>query len=352
MENITPVSPLPSKKIIRISKKKLVIWVIILLVIGFLAYGALYIRQKTFGTNNSASIQMPCIESPGVKCPSSNNKRYDSNYYPNTNSEDITDTREFNKVSYKGDIKTRKVKDVMDGVQDAIEIADGRIDNLNVSTNYGHAIFVIPKSNLADFKEDIEKLTHKKLYTETTTSQNLLGQKQNIEEQTENTNESLASLKLQQQNLTASHNKFIANLEAQLPGILKDLSDTRIKQASTTDEAELAQLAKDEAKNLQRETITRGAIKTENTNYNNNYQNLQNQINSYNTTLTGLEKQDEKFENNIETVNGYITVGFISYWDMLKIFSPIHPTFLIIILVIIIWLCIRKKSYVPKVQFV
>lgn len=352
MENTTPVSPLPSKKVIRISKKKIIIWVIILLVIGFLAYGTLYIRQKTFGTNNSASIQIPCIESAGIKCPGSNskksNKEYNSSYYPNTNSGDITDTREFNKVSYKGDIKTRKVEDVMDGVQDAIEIADGRIDNLNVSTNYGHAIFVIPKSNLADFKEDIEKLTHKKLYTETTTSQNLLGQKQNIEEQTDNTTTSLANLKTQQQTLTTSHNKKLADLNLDLKEVQGDLTSTRANYTLTPNNDLSGQITM----LMQSEAMIKQKISNENSSYTSSNQSLQNQINSYNSTLTGLVKQDEKFENNIETVNGYITVGFISYWDMLKIFSPIHPTFLIIILVIIIWLCIRKKSYVPKVVFV
>ncbi len=339
-----------NRKVIRVSRKKLTIWIVVLIVVAFLAYAGFKILTQTFGTNSDrysqGSVQIPCIPGAGVDCGGGSSKNYNNS--ANTGRSSVDDTREFMKVGYRADLKTRKVEDVMHDVKSEIELAEGRIDNLNESTKYSQVTFVIPKSNFETFKEEVEALTHKKLYTHTTTSQNLLDQKQSIEERASNASNTLSQLQAKQQTQTNAHNKKIADLQAQLKETQRDLATTRANYAATPSNDLKAQetiLAKSE-------TSIQQQIALENSNYAYLNQSTQNEINSANTNLASIGKQDVLFTDNIETVNGFISVTWINTWDLLKVFSPVHPTIIIIILVIILWLCIRRKNYVPKVEFV
>lgn len=68
--------------------------------------------------------------------------------------------------------------------------------------------------------------------------------------------------------------------------------------------------------------------------------------------LKNIEKTDEQFTDDIETVNGTVNVSWVTLWQMAEIFSPIHPTLVVIIIIIIGWFYFRHKSYVPKVEFI
>jgi hypothetical protein len=67
--------------------------------------------------------------------------------------------------------------------------------------------------------------------------------------------------------------------------------------------------------------------------------------------LANINKQDNQFADNIETVNGSVRITWISMWQMVKIFSPIHPTFIIIILGIVLGVFLNRKGKIPKVEF-
>jgi hypothetical protein len=342
MENM----PLEGKKVIRISRKKLAVVVVIILVVGFLFLknnrysGPIYTMMG--GIESSKSISLPTIP---YGSPSSR-----PDYYGGDSS--IKDTREFMKVNYQAEIKTRDVKDVMRDVKSAINDADGRVDNFNETQKYASISFVIPKSELSDFKDEIESLTHEKLYFENSSAQNLLGQKQSIEQQEEYAQNSLADLQKQQKDLTITHTQIVNSLQKQITNTQKDLVSVRAIIFTTTDANTLVALRNQESILVQQETSLKQSLSSENKNYTNNNQNLQNQIDGVNAQIKNIEEQDEDFADNIETVNGYISVNWISFWNMAKIFSPIHPGFIITVLVLLAWYFLSKKNYLPSVELV
>lgn len=353
----------PKEKRIKISKKKFksfIVVIIVLLIVG--GIGAFFIlgSLNTARTKNSDNeIAIPCIESPGISCPGSDYEYRD--YDTNTN-KGISDTREFLKVGYNAEIKTREVKDVMRDVKDAIETADGRIDAINESTKSSYVRFVVPKSQFEDFRDEIESLTKEKLYTETISGQNKLSEKQSIEQREERANDSLTSLQNQLTSLNSRHNSTLnsyqielTNKQKEITNTQKELNSVRLEIQKTTDQEILVSLRAQETtlvnrvSNLkQNENSINQKIATENSQYSSNKQNLDSKIGSANNEIVNVAKQDENFTENVETVDGYINVDWISYWDMAKIYSPIHPTFVVIILVLVLfyYFVFRKVEFV------
>lgn len=329
------------KKVLRISRKKFIVTIVVIVVLFILGCGVyLFNSTRYFGLeNNSAGVMAPSV--PGV---------YDgeSNYYRNqNNTPSINDTREFMKTSYNTTIQTRNVKNILREVKGAIKVANGRIDSLNENPKNSYVRFVVPKVNFESFKEEIESITHEKLITENISSENLLNQKQSIEEQQQNANNSLASLQQQQKDLLAKHTQTKNKLQSEIANLQNQLyvMDPGPEGFNQDDLALRQDLFNKIAQKNQQ-------IISENSNFNTNNQNINNQINSVNSQIAGIKQQDTNFTDNIETVNGSISVKWISLWQLARIFSPISPVIIIIILVIGLWYFLKRKNYLPGVEFV
>ena len=93
-------------------------------------------------------------------------------------------------------------------------------------------------------------------------------------------------------------------------------------------------------------------LATENANYSANSNNLKIQIDTAVAQGEGVKQADTDFTDNIETVSGYISIRWISLWELAKIFSPIHPTIIVLVIIAIVWYVLRKKRVLPKVEFV
>jgi predicted nucleic acid-binding Zn-ribbon protein len=334
-----------TKKIIKVSRKKAAIFAVavILIVWGFMMFN---------NKNYRYSDIVPMMESSdGVSLPSSS--MMPDRYYPNYNDTSSTkDTREFMKVTYSAEIKTRDVKDVIGDVKNAIRDADGRMDNLKESPIYGYVNFVIPKSKFDSFKDEIENITHKKLITESISSRNLLNQKQSIEEQQKIATDSLVNLQQQQKDLTTKHTQAVSNIQKEITNTENQLTVIWTKISTTTDTNTLVTLRNQEYSLSQQIILLQQNLSSENKIFTNNNQNLKNQIDNINAQLENIAKQDTNFTDNVETVNGSISVQWVSWWKLAKIFSPIHPTLIIIVLILLAWYFLSRKNYLPSVEFV
>ena len=341
MENI-------EKKVIKVSKRKLMFFLFIIALLAFIL-----IRLSFLSVNNIGSYNTGVMYKTTQSGNNALERMVPPEYYPYQNSTpSVNDTREFLKTSYSADIKTRNVKSALRDVKSAVRVASGRIDNLNENEKYGYVSFVIPKINFENFKDEIESITNEKLIVENISSENLLGQKQNIEEQNKNATDSLLTLQQQKKDLTSKHTQSINKFESNITELESKLVQIDLILPRISDSVQITALQG------QRNTIT-GAIDQlkqqlllENSSYNTKNQNLKNQIDSVNGELSGIAKQDTNFTNNIETVNGSIRVEWVSLWQLVKVFSPIHPTIIIVILVIIIWYILKRKSFLPKIELV
>jgi Ca2+/Na+ antiporter len=146
------------------------------------------------------------LGAPGSRAPSmgfeNDRNSYDGSYNKGYGNPSISDTREFLKTSYASEIKTRDVSDTVKDVKNSVKGADGRIDSLESSEKYGYISFVVPKSKFEAFRDEIESLTHEKLYTEDISSKNLLTQKQGIEEQETDVNYRLTNIQIEKERIT------------------------------------------------------------------------------------------------------------------------------------------------------
>jgi hypothetical protein len=78
---------------------------------------------------------------------------------------------------------------------------------------------------------------------------------------------------------------------------------------------------------------------------------LEQKISESQKVLQGVTVQDSKFNENIETVEGSITIRWISLWKLMTVFSPINPIFIISILLVLFWYLLRKLNKVPMIVF-
>ncbi len=341
------------------SKKMILKSIITLVVLGGL-YVVANISTNVVGIGSGGNVNnyIPCVvddqpSMPGCQSGGGSAIRESSRYYGNNydgNTPPVTDTREFMKVSYSAEIKSRDIGDVMKDIKGAIRDASGRIDTFNTSEKYGYINFVVEKSKFDDFRDEIESLVHAKLYTENISSQNLLGQKQAIEQQAETTTKSLLELQQDQKTLTAKHTTTIANLQKELASVRAQLVLVRQNITNTTDQNEINTLRYQESTLLNQESRTQQSINTENTTFTNKNNTLNQQIAGINSNLGNIAKQDTALTNNVETVNGTIRVQWISLWQMTKIFSPIHPTIIIIVLVLVGLYVAGRKGYFSRVE--
>ncbi len=352
-----------NKMIERGSHKSTAKFIIIFVVICGVLWLAYNLLTSTFGVGPTQITEdsIPCISGPGIMCPDDGytGRSYNSlersisisknsNYYQDQ-TPTIEDTREFIKMSYNSTIKTRKVSEIVTNVKNIIAGADGRVDSFNSSEKRGYISFVVDKDKFEDLRSQVAKLVNAKLYVENISGQNLLSQKQNIEEQATATINTLESLKNQLASLEKSHTQNVSAINKQLSSIRSQLTSVRASIAVTTDPTIMTSLRSQETLLMQQESTQNTKLGNENKSYNSQKQNLNNDINAWNNNLTYVSNQDMQFTNNVETVNGYITVSWISYWDMAKLFSPIHPLLIIIILIFVSWLPLRHKKIMPKV---
>ncbi|MES2436547.1 MAG: hypothetical protein V4519_00890 [Patescibacteria group bacterium] len=334
------------RKVVRISRNKVLFGSIVLVAL------ILFAAQMSMSTMGLKPVELRNSEIPGVAS-SPTSYPYDGGYgRPYNGTSDITDTREFLKVSYNGNIKTRDVSDVVKDVKGAIREVEGRIDSESTSPQHGYVSFVVPKSTFENFRAQIESITHAKLYTETVSSQNLLGEKQGIEQNMQAATTSLATLEQEKKTLDAKHAQASASIKRDTTSVQSQLVSVRQRMNTAQDENEYASLQTEESTLNYRLSVLQENLNKENRTYANQNANLVAYIEQAKKTVDGVVKQDTQFTNNVETVNGYVAVQWVSLWDLAVLFSPVHPCIVILILIAIAIFYTYRKGYIPKVEFV
>lgn len=356
----------PEQKTVTISLKKIVKWAIIIILILIAARLTWRVTHRSYyglGVADSVGGDVASVSfddgSAKLANPMSSGAFYGGNplteMFGNNNGS-IADTRQFMKVNYSGDIKTRDVKDTARDVRGIIRDMEGRVDSETVTERYARVSFVIPKSNLDDFRDEIESLTHKKLYTENTSSENLLAQKQNIEERSDLTTKSLSDLQSEKSKAEAAHKKELAALQTQLNNLTTSVETMRTKldtmpgvEEGSPEQVQAKMLQENYINTSNQITELKNKITQKTQTFTENKNNFNSAIAQFNNQLGEIKKDDKKFTENIETVNGSVSMQWVSIWQLAKVFSPVHPIIIIIILALILWYILKKMRIVPLV---
>ncbi len=257
-------------------------------------------------------------------------------YYQKT---DITDTREYLKTSFGFEIKTRHVEKMHTRLKTIIRGYGGRIDNSTVSKEYARLTFVLPKTDYDSFVEEVRDMFPKKFITVHENSTNLLGQKQNIEQQTEKSNTRIESLTDTREGVIKTHDEKVASLQKEinrLNGIIYSLVQQR-KTVSSTDEASLKKI-NDQINYYNRSlNAQKQALAEENSQHQKSLEGLDRLIKAEENQLTNLEKQDQNLLNNVETVDGTIEIRWISIFNIVNLYVPIYKIIIVSCIAIILF---------------
>jgi len=112
--------------------------------------------------------------------------------YPGT-TPDAGDTREFLKTNYSAEMLTRNLESLSRRVLTTVRGHGGRIDQESVSPTYGYVSFVVPMSTYEAFRTELESLVGSRFISVSISSENFLPQKQSIEEQQKQADTALAT---------------------------------------------------------------------------------------------------------------------------------------------------------------
>jgi len=295
--------------------------------------------QKT-GLSESASISEKIMGTVSDYVDS-----FSRHYY--SQSPDITDTREYLKTTFGLDIKTRKVEKTYTRVKTIIRGYGGRIDNSSLSEKYARLSFVVPKSDYDSFVEEVQGMFPEKFIKLSENTSNLLPQKQHIEEQTEQTNKTLDELKQDRTDLVKNHEEKVASLQKEvnrLNGIIYSLMGQR-KDIPTTDTIALQKINEQINYNLRLRNTQNESLNNENNQYQKNLNALDQRISAQENRLIELDKQDTNLLNNVETVDGTISIRWISLFEIVNLYIPVYKTLIILfVLIIIFYLFVGHKS--------
>lgn len=227
----------------------------------------------------------------------------------------ITDTREFLKTDYSATMLTRRVQELTRKAETIVRGHDGRVDNTSSSEKYGYVSFVVPMSEFELFRTEIESLVRQRFLTVQISQQNLLPQKQDIEETQKQVEQGLADLKESRQKAINTYNALARNLESQLAKVQAEINTLSANPSDPNNQARLAQLQTNLANLQSRLSSERAAHASKLASYDN-------QIKYTDTSLTAVKNQDQKLLDSVATVRGSLSFQWISLWDMAQLYLP------------------------------
>src|SRR3989344_3542072 len=265
------------------------------------------VPMRDIGVSNAVSVQ-GTMASPAY---------YPDKYpYPYYNPEvPVTDTREFLKVSYGASMQTRDVQGLTRRVETTVRGYDGRIDQESSSPKYGYVSFVVPQAKYEAFRDELEGLVDSRFLTVNISSQNLLPQKQSIEEQQEQAESTLADYKAARQKIVNAHANAIKSLQSQIDADAEELIFLRAQTQTPQIQAQI-QAMYDEW------LLLNQRLANENASYSSQLRNADANIAYAEKWQTAVETQDQALLDTVATVTGSVSLQWISYWAMAQLYLP------------------------------
>src|SRR3989338_1007359 len=227
----------------------------------------------------------------------------------------ITDTREFLKVNYNAEMRTRDVGGLVRRVETTVRGYDGRIDQESSSPKYGYVNFAVPMSKYDAFRTELEGLVDSRFLTLNISSQNLLPQKQSIEEQQKQADSTLADYKAARQKIVSAHTSAAQSLQSQINADEQQLTSLRAQPQTVEVQAQIQALTN--------EVITlRARLSNENASYSAQLKNADANIKYAEDWQKAVKTQDQALLDNVATVTGSVSIQWISLWEMAQLYLP------------------------------
>ncbi len=236
--------------------------------------------------------------------------------YPYRNPEvPAVDTREFLKVRYDARMRTRDVSGLAHRVEATVREYKGRVDTAQSSSQAGYVSFVVPMNTYAAFRTEIEQLVGSRFLSVNIQSENLLPQKQSIEEQQKQADTSLAGYKTVRATVVDNHVSAIKNIQQQIEREAAQLLSLRSQPQTPQLQAQIDGVLDDVA-------ALREALTIENENYKNQLAYAEANIKNAQEWQSSVKKQDATLMDDVATVSGSVSLQWISAWGIALLYLP------------------------------
>lgn len=199
-------------------------------------------------------------------------------------------------------------------VETTVRGHEGRIDNTSSSDQSGYVQFVVPMSQFDDFRNEIEAMVGPKFISIQVSQQNMLPQKQDIEQVQASVEKNISDLQAAKQKAVTAHTNKAASLQSQINQKQARLSAIQ-NNTDAASQSEAAQIRSDIG-------TLQSQLSSENASYANTRDSYDQQIKYANTSLTAVKTQDQHLLDSVATVRGTISLQWISYWDIAHLYLP------------------------------
>lgn len=227
----------------------------------------------------------------------------------------VTDTREFLKVNYGATMLTRDVQGLTRRVETTVRGYSGRVDQESSSPQSGYVTFVVPQSKYDAFRAELEGLVDSRFLTVNISSQNLLPQKQSIEEQQKQADTSLAGYQAARVKIVSAHASAVKSLQSQVNADASQLAILRAQTQTYDIQIQIQSLSND-LSSLQQQ------LANENASYTAQLANADANIRSAQDWQKAVQTQDQNLLDNVATVSGTVSIQWISLWEMAQLYLP------------------------------
>jgi predicted nuclease with TOPRIM domain len=257
----------------------------------------------------------------------------------------ITDNREFLKTGYNATIKTRHTQELAGRLQTTVRGFGGRVDGAVSSPLSGFVRFVVPADKFEAFRGETKNLAGERFYAEQISSENLLPQKQSIEQQQKDAEQNLSALKANRDGLIAGHNSNVEILQSQIAGATQQLAAAQAEAANRPErKAEL----EPRIRQLQGQfNALKAQLNTENTNYVSQLNSLDTQMQEATKKIELIKNQDQALLDNVATISGTIALSHINWWSFLTVYVPAYwLALLLLAAAIIVYWRQRRRTHI------
>ncbi len=268
-------------------------------------------------------------------------------YYPQYGgTPDAKDTREFNKMYYNANMRTRDVPSLARTLETLVRGSGGRVDQQNSSHDSGYISFVVPQDKFEAFRTEIEKLVDWRFLTVSINQQNLLPQKQAIEKQQDFTKMTIDELTSARKKEVSQYVQKKSDIQYQIDANERELA-LLANEMKTADQAAQGNIAMRQMQLYSDQSGLKNQISTLEKSHLNTINSIDAQISYQNGNTMALDEQTQNLMDNVATVDGTISLSWLSLWDFAQGYLPGYtiPGLLAALAILSFWWQRRREQY-------
>jgi hypothetical protein len=234
----------------------------------------------------------------------------------------IKDAREFLKTTYSAAAHSRHVEESVQRIQVSIRGFGGRIDSSSSAERSGFVTFAVPADRFDGFKNEIKNLFGERFYSEHINTENLLPQKESIENQQQGAQKTLDQLRMELNRLIKNHSRIVAAIQSEIDANAVELANLR---AEVAEDRIRREIIFNRIWELSRKNSDLGnCLHNENRQFSSNQYSYHSQIRNQEFNLANLDEQDRHLMKTVATVRGSISLSWISIWEIIDLYVPLY----------------------------